>query len=64
MVWGGRCLEGHTDLYVIASSTLTAARYLDEILRTTVSAVGPMFLLMQDNAWPHVARVYRHLLND
>lgn len=33
----GIFLEGHTDLHVIARSTLTAVMYQDEILRATVS---------------------------
>ncbi|KAJ8367800.1 hypothetical protein SKAU_G00078280 [Synaphobranchus kaupii] len=60
MVWGGISLEGRTDLHVIANGTLTAVRYRDEILRAIVrpyaGAVGPGFLLVQDNARPHVAR--------
>lgn len=38
-------MEGHTDLHVTATSTLTAVKYQDEILRTTVipnaAAGGP-----------------------
>ncbi|KAJ8333842.1 hypothetical protein SKAU_G00411610 [Synaphobranchus kaupii] len=60
MVWGGISLEGRTNLHVLANGTLTAVRYRDEILRPIVrpytGAVGPGFLLVQDNAWPHVAR--------
>ena len=61
-------MEGRTDLHVIANSTLTAVRYQDEILRVIVrpyaGAVGPGFLLVQDNARPHVARVCRQFLDD
>ncbi|KAJ8348305.1 hypothetical protein SKAU_G00268940 [Synaphobranchus kaupii] len=60
MVWGGISLEGRTNLHVLANGTLTAVRYRDEILRPIVrpyaGAVGPGFLLVQDNARPHVAR--------
>ncbi|KAL0147803.1 hypothetical protein M9458_056880 [Cirrhinus mrigala] len=57
MVWGGISLEG-----------CTAIRYRDEILRPLVrpyaGAVGPGFLLMQDNARPHVAGVCQQFLQD
>ena len=61
MVWGGNSLEGHTDLHVLNSGNLTGARYRYEILwpsvRPYAGAVGPWFLLVHDNAQPHVARV-------
>ena len=54
-------MEGCTDLHVIANGTLTAVGYQDEIFRPIVGpyagAVGSGFLLVQDNAQPHVARV-------
>ena len=66
MVWGGISLEGRTDLYVLGRGTMTAIRYRDEILRPIVrpyaGAVGPGFLLMHDNARPHVARVCQQFL--
>ena len=47
---------------------LTAIRDQDEILgpivRTYAGAVGPGFLLVHDNARPHVARVCRQFLED
>ncbi|KAB5558818.1 hypothetical protein PHYPO_G00021570 [Pangasianodon hypophthalmus] len=68
MVWGGISLEGRTDLHMLASGTLIAVRYRDEILRATVrpytGAVGPGFLLVQDSARPHVARVRWQFLDD
>jgi hypothetical protein len=46
--------QGKTDLYVIENGTLTAVRYVNEILdvhvRTYAGAVGPYFILMDDNA--------------
>ncbi|KAI4882748.1 hypothetical protein NFI96_008749 [Prochilodus magdalenae] len=51
-----------------AGGSLTAIRYRDEILRPLVrpyaGAVGPGFLLMQDNARPHVAGVCQQFLQD
>ena len=47
---------------------LTAIRYRDEILRPLVrpyaGAFGPGFLLMQDNARPHVAGVCQQFLQE
>lgn len=61
MVWGGISLECHTDPNVIASGTLTAVSYSGEILRAIfgpyTGALGPGFLLVLVNDWPHVARV-------
>ncbi|KAI3368431.1 hypothetical protein L3Q82_025444, partial [Scortum barcoo] len=61
MVWGGISLGGRTALHA-------AIRYRDEILRPLVrpyaGAVGPGFLLMQDNARPHVAGVCQQFLQD
>ncbi|KAL0148612.1 hypothetical protein M9458_056052 [Cirrhinus mrigala] len=68
MVWGGISLEGRTALHVLARGSLTAIRYRDEILRPLVrpyaGAVGPGFLLMQDNARPHVVGVCQQFLQD
>ena len=67
MVWGGISYEGRTDLYVINGGTLTALRYRDEILdpivRPFAGAIGDNFILMQDNARPHTARVCMDYLN-
>ncbi|KAI4883548.1 hypothetical protein NFI96_026922, partial [Prochilodus magdalenae] len=67
-VWGGISLEGRTALHVLARGSLTAVRYRDEILRPFVrpyaGAVGPGFLLMQDNARPHVTGVCQQFLQD
>ena len=68
MVWGGISLDGHTDLHVLQGGKLTAVRYRDEILgpivRPYAGAIGPQFLLMQDNARPHTARASMQFLND
>uniref|UniRef100_A0A8C7R2V7 Transposase Tc1-like domain-containing protein n=1 Tax=Oncorhynchus mykiss TaxID=8022 RepID=A0A8C7R2V7_ONCMY len=68
MVWGGISLGGRTALHVLARGSLTAIRYRDEILRPPVrpyaGAVGSGFLLMQDNARPHVAGVCQQFLQE
>uniref|UniRef100_A0A673ZT04 Tc1-like transposase DDE domain-containing protein n=1 Tax=Salmo trutta TaxID=8032 RepID=A0A673ZT04_SALTR len=55
-------------LHVLARGSLTAIRYRDEILRPLVrpyaGVVGPGFLLMQDNARPHVAGVCQQFLQE
>ncbi len=64
MVWGGISMEGRTDLYRLDNGI----RYWDEILgpivRPYAGAVGPGFLLVHDNARPHVTRVCRQFLED
>lgn len=66
MVWGGISLDGPTDLYAIRNGSLTAVRYRDEILdpivRPFAGAIGNDFILMDDNARPHRARVVNDYL--
>ena len=67
MVWGGVSMRGRTELYVV-HGTMTAARYRDEVLDPLVKpyagAVGPEFVLMDDNARPHRARIITEYLQD
>ena len=59
-------LEGRTDMVAIRNGTLTALRYRDEILHPVVrlfaGAIGPDFIMMDDNARPHRARVVQEYL--
>ena len=61
MVWAGISTQGKTDLHVIDNGTLTALRYVNEILdvyvRPYAGAVGENFILMVDNARAHRARI-------
>ena len=61
MVWAGISAQGKTDLHVIDNGTLTALRYVNEILdvyvRPYAGAVGENFILMGDNARAHRARI-------
>ena len=61
MVWAGISAWGKTDLHVIDNGTLTALRYVNEILdvyvRPYAGAVGENFILMDDNARAHRARI-------
>lgn len=60
MVWAGISLDGKTDVKVIRGG-LNARRYVDEILQPEVipyaAAIGERFVLMDDNATPHRARI-------
>ena len=62
MVWARISAQGKTDLHVIDNGTLTALRYVNEILdvyvRPYAGAVGENFILMDDNARAHRARIY------
>jgi len=66
--WFGEALAfvERTELHVINNGTLTAQRYRDEILavhvRSYAGAIGPFFLLMDDNATAHRARIVQEYL--
>ena len=68
MVWGGICIQGRTDLVVFARGSVTAQRYRDEVLhphvRPFAGAMGQDFILMQDNARAHTARLCRDYLEE
>ncbi|GBM45040.1 Transposable element Tc1 transposase [Araneus ventricosus] len=59
MVWAGIMLDGRTPLHIFERVTVTGVRYRDEILepyaRLFRDALGPEFILMDDNARPHRA---------
>ena len=59
MMWAGLSLEYRTDLHIFKRGFVTDVRYQDEVLETIVrfhaAAVGPTFILMDDNARPHIA---------
>ena len=68
MVWVGVSLYGRTDLYVFARGGITAVRYHNDILKPIVrpyaGGVGDDFILVQDNAHPHTARVSMTFVED
>ncbi|KFM71950.1 Transposable element Tcb1 transposase, partial [Stegodyphus mimosarum] len=61
MVWAGISLRYRTDLHILKRGPLTDVRYLDEVLEPIVrlyaAAVGPTFVLMDDNARTHRADI-------
>ena len=66
MVWAGIRAQVKTDLHVIDNGTLAAERYVNEILavhvRPYAGAIGPDFILMDDNARAHRARITNRYL--
>ena len=65
----GQWWSGDADPWRVRDNgSLNAVRFRDEILRAIIGpyagAVGPGFLLVQDNARPHGARVCRQFLDD
>ncbi|GFX30352.1 transposable element Tcb1 transposase [Trichonephila clavipes] len=61
MVWAGISLGLRTDLHIFKRGSVTAVRYRDGVLESIVrlyaAAVGPTFVLMDDNARPHRADI-------
>ncbi|GFU58032.1 transposable element Tcb2 transposase [Trichonephila clavipes] len=68
LVLAGISLGGHTELHVFHGGTVTGLRYRDEILdpyvRPYAAAIGNDFILMDDNARPHRARIVEEYLED
>lgn len=60
-VWGGISLGGRTDLHVFPRGNVNAHTYRDDILDAYVhpyaGAIGDAFVLQDDNARPHRARI-------
>ena len=61
MVWGGISMAAWTDLLILHQGCMTAQRYWDEVVdvhvRPYTAAIGDYFILMDDNAPPHLARI-------
>ena len=68
MIWAGISMQWKTDLHTIENGTLTAVRYVNEILdvyvRPYAGAIGADFILMEDNARPYRAHVTNQYLED
>lgn len=68
MVWAGISMAAHTELYLVPRGSVTAERYINEILEDYVVPYAPFignnFLLMHDNARPHVAGIVREYLHE
>lgn len=68
MVWAGITLDSRTELVIVGNGSLTAVRYIQEILEEHVLPhalfIGDTFTLMQDNARPHTARCVDEYLSE
>lgn len=68
MVWGGISIEARTELVIVDRGALTADRYIRDILEPQVIPFAPQvgngFMLMHDNARPHVARIVNYYLDE
>jgi hypothetical protein len=70
MIWGGISVEGRTEpVFIVGAAhgcnrrSLTAARYVGrDFGRPYAGFVGDQFMLMHDNAKPHIARITREYL--
>ena len=66
MVWAGISRVGGTDLHIVMRGMVTGVRYmyefLDVFIRPDAVAIGPQFILMDDNARPHRPRVVEEYL--
>ena len=67
-VWGGITSDTRTELVVLRNETMTAQTYLNRVLapivRPMAEAIGPEFVLVDDNARPHRARVVNEFLQN
>ena len=67
LVWGGISTNGKTEL-VVMNGNMNAQRYIQEILRPHVvpyaRVLGNNFILMDDNATSHRARITTRFLDD
>jgi hypothetical protein len=67
MVWGGINWTGRTELVVVAGGSMTGQRYRDDIVIPHIEEYahnfGAGFVLMHDNARPHIARIVTDELN-
>ena len=68
MVWAGISAEARTELVVVDRGTMNADRYVANILQEHVVPFAPFigdnFILMHDNARPHIARVVQTYLDE
>ena len=68
MAWGGISFEARTELVFIQNGTLTAHRYLTEVLEDHVVPfmviLGEDSTFMHNYAWPHTARIVTAYLDE
>lgn len=68
LFWGGISLRARTDIVSLRGAPLNSDRYITDILSEHVvpfaGYIGDNFILMHDNARPHVARIVQNYLNE
>lgn len=68
MVWGGISMTGRTELVIIPPPGMNAQRYIHEVLTPHILPLrqqrGRSFVLMQDNARPHTARITQQFFQE
>jgi hypothetical protein len=68
MIWGGIGLGARTELVIVDMGTLNADRYITNFLQDHVVPfaphIGDNFILMQDNARPHIARCVTNFITE
>jgi hypothetical protein len=66
MVWAGISMEARIELVVVNGGAMTADRYIRNILEPHVVPFDPFigndFMLMHDNARPHIAQIVNEYL--
>jgi hypothetical protein len=66
MVWAGILTNAHSALIFVENGAVNAHRYVENILQEAVVPfyhfIGDGFVLMHDNARPHVANVVNNYL--
>ncbi|KAJ4446507.1 hypothetical protein ANN_13203 [Periplaneta americana] len=68
MVWAGVCTDARTEMFFVENGRLAADRYINECLADHVvpfgQFVGDNFVLMHDNARPHIAHAVGDYLKE
>lgn len=68
MVWAGISADSRTEMIFVDNGALNARRYIEDILQEAVvpfaPLIGEQFILMHDNARPHVARIVNEYLDE
>ncbi|GFU79804.1 transposable element Tcb2 transposase [Trichonephila clavipes] len=66
LVWGGIMLNGRTELHIFDRGSVIGDRYCEEVLLPHVrlfgGVIGPDFIFMDGNAWPHRTLAVEELL--
>ncbi|GFV94523.1 transposable element Tcb1 transposase [Trichonephila clavipes] len=64
--WGGIMLNGRAELHILDRGSVNGDRYCDEVLLPHVrrfrGAIGPDFIFMDVNTWPHQTLAVEELL--